>query len=399
MSPVVRLPGERYRGPDRPEPKDPTTPLWRSAVLLRTITLFFAAGVVAIHDGEYASTTLAWATIGGMAVWTAVSSVYYLRAVHVRLWVTIVDLLLCCAAMTMSRLVLTPEQLIEQGVPLIPTVWVASVVAVGAVRTGRTGGTLFGVVVALFNYGVRGYVDTDLNRDTVLLVGIGFLLGLAATTSRQSAERLAKALRVEAATAERERLARSIHDSVLQVLARVRKRGRELGGEAAELAELAGRQEVALRSLVSAVPLESNESGEADLRPRLQVLSTDRFQVSVPGTPVRVPEPAAAELAYLVREALENVDRHAGLGSRAWVLLEDLGDEIVLSIRDDGVGIASGRLDAAEVEGRMGVARSIRGRVTDLGGTITLETAPNAGTEWEVRVPRGRKRSTRGTQT
>jgi signal transduction histidine kinase len=222
----------------------------------------------------------------------------------------------------------------------------------------------------------------------VLLVGIGFLLGLASTTSRRSAERLAQALRTEAATAERERLARTIHDGVLQVLARVRKRGAELGGEAAELARLAGEQEIALRSLVSAVPHESTEDGSVDLGSRLQLLATDRAQVSVPATSVKLPASAVAELASLVSEALRNVARHAGPDAKAWVLLEDLGNEVVVSVRDDGVGIPPGRIEAAMAEGRIGIARSIRGRVRDLGGTISLETAPDAGTEWEVRVPR-----------
>ncbi|SDC81007.1 MacS family sensor histidine kinase [Actinokineospora iranica] len=393
MTRAVRLPGERHGGP---APKDPTVPLWRAAVLLRVITLLFAAGVVFNHNGEYASTTLAWVTIGAMAAWTAVTSWYYLADGRAR-WFIAADLAVCCGMMAMSRLVLTPDQLTEHMVPLVPTVWVTGVVAIGLLHAGAVGGAVFGLVISLFNFGVRGFVNTDLTRDMVLLVGIGVALGLAATSSRTSAERLAKAMRAEAATAERERLARSIHDSVLQVLARVRKRGRELGGEAAELAELAGRQEVALRALVAAAPLESTEGGEADLRPRLQVLATDRRQVSVPATPVMVAESAAAELAYLVREALENVDRHAGPDARAWVLLEDLGCEVVVSVRDDGVGIPAGRIAAAEQEGRMGIARSIRGRVSELGGTITLDTGPGAGTEWEVRVPRApAKKGTRG---
>jgi signal transduction histidine kinase len=118
------------------------------------------------------------------------------------------------------------------------------------------------------------------------------------------------------------------------------------------------------------------------------VLATDRVQISVPATAVPLPVGTANELVCLVREALHNVERHAGPDARAWVLVEDLGDAVVVSVRDDGAGIPAGRLEAAEAEGRMGIARSIRGRVSDLGGTITLETAPNSGTEWEVRVPR-----------
>jgi signal transduction histidine kinase len=124
----------------------------------------------------------------------------------------------------------------------------------------------------------------------------------------------------------------------------------------------------------------------------LQVMATGTVQVSVPATPVQLPEAAVTELTALVSEALLNVARHAGDGAHAWVLLEDLGDEVVISVRDDGSGIPSGRLEQAVSAGRMGVARSIRGRVTDLGGTITLDSAPGAGTEWEVRVPRAVKR-------
>ena len=49
---------------------------------------------------------------------------------------------------------------------------------------------------------------------------------------------------------ERARLARAVHDGVLQVLALVQRRGAELGGEAAELGRLAGEQEAALRALI-----------------------------------------------------------------------------------------------------------------------------------------------------
>ena len=80
------------------------------------------------------------------------------------------------------------------------------------------------------------------------------------------------------------------------------------------------------------------------------------------------------------------MDKHAGADARAWVLLEDLGDEVVLSVRDDGPGIPDGRIDDAEAEGRMGIAKSIRGRVASLGGTLELQTGPGEGTEWEVRV-------------
>jgi len=65
-----------------------------------------------------------------------------------------------------------------------------------------------------------------------------------------------------------------------------------------------------------------------------------------------------------------------------------------VTVRDDGVGMPAGRLDAAEHEGRLGVVASIRGRIEDVGGTVSVVSAPGEGTEVELRVPRARGRTT-----
>ncbi|HET9257913.1 MAG TPA: ATP-binding protein, partial [Pseudonocardiaceae bacterium] len=213
-----------------------------------------------------------------------------------------------------------------------------------------------------------------------------FALGVAATAARRATERLRRAARAEAATAERERLARSIHDSVVQVLARVAARGGQLGGEAGELARLAGEQEIALRSLLSATPVSA--MGERDLAGAIARLASPRVEISVPATTVPLPVSDVEELVALTREALANTARHGGPEARSWVLVEDLGDEVVLTVRDNGPGVGTGQLAEAESDGRMGVSRSIRGRVADLGGTLTLDSGPGRGTAWEVRLAR-----------
>ena len=111
--------------------------------------------------------------------------------------------------------------------------------------------------------------------------------------------------------------------------------------------------------------------------------------VSTPATPVVVPADRAREVAAAVGAALDNVAAHAGADARAWVLLEHEVDAVVVSVRDDGRGIAPDRLAAARAEGRIGVASSIEGRVRDLGGTMTVVSAPGTGTEVELRVPVG----------
>jgi signal transduction histidine kinase len=378
---VPKLPAERVTKVI----DDPATPLWRGVIALRIVTFLFAAANVIANQSGYIRPWLAWTTLGVMALWSVFTSRAYSTTWGRRWPLVLVDLAFTCGLMLLSPLIMSDHQLLMLNVPLITTIWACvPAVALGALG-GSFAGFAGGLTVGLFTYLSKGLPGLDLLRDVVLLAGAGMVVGMASATARRSAVLLAQAQRTEAATAERERLARSIHDSVLQVLARVRKRGLEVGGEAAELAMLAGEQEVALRNLVAAAP-DSTVDGEIDVRPGLQLLATPRVQVSTPATQVMLTAGTAVELHSLVREALSNVDKHAGEDARAWVLLEDLGDEIVLSVRDDGPGIPEGRIASAAAEGRMGIEKSIKGRVESLGGTLELQTGPGEGTEWEVRV-------------
>ncbi|MFD2471405.1 MacS family sensor histidine kinase [Amycolatopsis silviterrae] len=364
--------------------RDPATPLWRGVVVLRVVTWLFALAVVIAHHSDFQRPWLAWLVVGVMGAWSVVSSLAYMRESGRHRWLVIFDVVLTTALMLTSPWILSDAQY-DAASPLITTVWAAGGPLAAATRFGARGGVVAGLVVAVGTGIAREKVDLDVVRDGVLLCASSLLVGMAATLARSSAEALARALRTEAATAERERLARSIHDSVLQVLARVRRRGLEVGGEAAELARLAGEQEIALRALVSSEPTRSGDT--ADLRSALQLLATTSVQVSTPAGTVDLPAHVTEELVAITREALANVEKHAGPDAHAWVLLEDLGGEVVVSIRDDGPGIEGGRLERAAAEGRLGVVKSIRGRVADLGGTAVLDSAPGRGTEWEVRVP------------
>ncbi|MCU1602625.1 MAG: liaS8, partial [Frankiales bacterium] len=139
--------------------------------------------------------------------------------------------------------------------------------------------------------------------------------------------------------------------------------------------------EQSLRRLMTApapVPV-----GEADLRDLLPARAG--VQVSAPAGPVTLPSAVAVELAAAVGAAVDNALQHGG--STAWVLVEDLGRSVCVTVRDDGPGLAAGRLDQAAAAGRMGVSRSIRGRVEDLGGTVSFVSTPGQGTEVELSVP------------
>ena len=195
---------------------------------------------------------------------------------------------------------------------------------------------------------------------------------------------------VEAASRERERLARGIHDSVLQVLALVQRRGAEAGGEAAELGRLAGQQEAELRALVGGVPAATAPApgDDVDLRALVLRAQAEGVTVSVPAQAVRLEKTAGEELASAVRAALDNVRRHCGEQARAWVLVEDEPGLVTVTVRDDGPGIPDGRLAEAVAAGRLGVSQSICGRLRDLGGSADVRSVPSDGTEVELRLPR-----------
>jgi len=94
------------------------------------------------------------------------------------------------------------------------------------------------------------------------------------------------------------------------------------------------------------------------------------------------------ETTAAVRAAIDNVRRHCGASAKAWVLVDDEGETVTVTVRDDGPGMPTGRLAEAAAEGRLGVSQSMRGRMRDLGGSADISSAPGAGTEVRLRVPR-----------
>jgi signal transduction histidine kinase len=193
--------------------------------------------------------------------------------------------------------------------------------------------------------------------------------------------------------AERDALGRRIHDSVLQSLALVGKRGKELaacgsvrGEDVRDLVELAGRQEQELRALLSEPPADP-PAGMVSVKTTLEAAS---FGVSgIPVTvatvgPAWLPAGEMETVAAAVRQALENVIRHAH-ASRATVYAEALDGELLISVRDDGVGFDFDALRLSR-EGKLGMLKSMKGRIEDLGGTMCVHSAPGQGTEVEFRL-------------
>ncbi|MFC5662082.1 MacS family sensor histidine kinase [Kitasatospora misakiensis] len=367
-------------------------PLWRAISFFRVLALCYA--LLRYFDSylEFLHPVAGWIYLGALTLWTLASTRAFSGPHRCTWYVLTTDLTLVVTGIVMSGMVDDPAR-ISHGAPTLPTIWAAGTVLGFAGRGGWRWAAAAGSVIGVANILGHGGATGDNIHNIVLLMVAGCAIGYVIELARASEATLTRALQVEAANRERERLSRDIHDGVLQVLALVQRRGTEApagGADLGELGRLAGEQERALRALMSGGPLPAQREPEQpqDLRGLLTPYADERVTVSAPGTPVLLPARAAGELAAAVGAAVDNVRRHAGPAARAWILVEDEPEAVTVSIRDDGPGFAPGRLGEAERAGRLGVSQSIRGRLLDLGGTAELYSAPGEGVEVELRVPR-----------
>jgi len=371
-------------------------PLWRALAVFRFASVGYAALRLAVIDrADYSRPDWAWVVIAVMTAWTVGTTIAYSRPERRTRVLLGVDFAVT-ACLLLSTAALQYPQSPRHGVAPITATWLAGPVLAWAVRYGRRAGAIAALIMCGCEVVlVRAAVFGQALNGLVLLLLAGVIVGHVSRLAAELEAERQRVIEVEAAGRERERLARDIHDSVLQVLALVQRRGAEAGGAAAELGRLAGQQEAALRALVGsgaggtaagAVP---GAPGNVDLRSVMLPAQTDRVTVSVPAQPVLVSNAAAGELASAVHAALDNVRRHCGERARAWVLVEDEPGLVTVTIRDDGPGIADGRLAEAAAAGRLGVSHSIHGRLRDLGGSASISSVPGEGTEVELRLPRG----------
>lgn len=358
--------------------------LWRAVTVYRFAALIYAAILMFNSYHTYTRPWLGWTVLGVMGAWSVFTAIAYTQKSRRHWPLLIADLVVTLACLLASQWVV-PEASLRRGSATLPMAWVAAVVLCWAISGGRRRGVFAALAIGAADLWLRGSVNMATVNATVLLVLAGFVIGYVVNLALDAETTLQRATELEAATRERERLARGIHDSVLQVLTLISRRGAELGGEAAELGRLAGEQESTLRALVSVEPPPAPD-GQADLREKLRRYADPRVEISSPATAVTLPGKLADELAAAAGSALDNVRVHCGPQARAWVLIEDEGDSVTVTIRDNGPGIPAGRLAQAAAEGRLGVAQSIIGRLRDIGGTATFTSGD--GTEVELRVPR-----------
>lgn len=267
----------------------------------------------------------------------------------------------------------------------------------------------FGAVLERLRRGGRaGHFDGRLRRrdgspvDVAVTVSAmrgrgGALTGFSAV-ARDLSERLRMEAELAAARAEREvladreRIARDLHDMVVQ---RVFAAGLALQATAgmvrdprvaARLHDVVAELDATIRELRIAIfDLHTAPREAVSLRARILRLTADAaghlgyapavtFDGPIDST---VPERVAVHLLAVLREALSNVARHAGATAVSVTLTT--GDALVLEVADNGRGM--GR------PARSSGLTNMRERAEFLGGSFTIADRPGGGTRLEWRVP------------
>ncbi len=364
--------------------------LWRAVDVFRAVAVVYAVAAYATREEPYRHPVLGWAVLALMAVWTAV----VWRSPRRPVWLLVTDLVLACGAVLMTLAVDTAQT--AAATNTLPLVWPAAAVLSWAVWRGPVTGVIAALAVGAADLVVIDPVDRSTLHNIVLLLLAGAVVGFATELYERSRRELAEALEEAAAARERERLARDIHDSVLQVLAYVQRRAGELGGEAGELGAMAGEQEVRLRSLVSR-PAPSRRDVRRGSPGRRRRRPGRRAARPAGAGGHRVGSGRAGAAARRRRSptwsrpcgpACTTSPRTPGRALARSCWSRTRATRCVVTVRDDGVGVEPGRLEQAEADGRMGVSLSVRARVAEHGGSTSVWSRPGEGTEVEMRVPR-----------
>jgi PAS domain S-box-containing protein len=223
-------------------------------------------------------------------------------------------------------------------------------------------------------------------------VDLGLTLADQAALAIENAHLRAQAEQA-AVAAERNRLARDLHDAVTQtlfsasliaeVLPRIWERKPEEGlRRLAELRELTRGALAEMRTLLLELrPSVLVEANMGDLLRQLCESVTGRARLPVEveiGGLCDVPAEAKVALYRIAQEALHNAAKHAR-ASQVWLCLSCTAGRVTLSVRDDGCGF-----DLANVPADHFGLSNMRERAQAIGATLTVESAVGAGTRVKV---------------
>lgn len=282
-------------------------------------------------------------------------------------------LVAAAAAVLLTALGLAPSTVIGA------TLLVAGLTVV-LVRGGslRPGGSLPVLGIVLLLAGAILFLGRNAASGPFIVPGaiVGALVLIVGPWIWQLTSERAERIRAE----ERAEVAARIHDSVLQTLALIQRHA----GDERRVAALARRQERELRRWLygsGVAEAASLVDALADAAAEVEELHGIRIELANAGdAPL---DDDVRQLVLAAREAMTNAAKFSGV-DEIFVYAESGHEGIVVFVRDGGVGFER----AVVAPDRRGVVESIEGRMKRAGGTATVVSAPEQGTEVELRLPR-----------
>jgi signal transduction histidine kinase len=220
---------------------------------------------------------------------------------------------------------------------------------------------------------------------------------------QQERERLLQRA-IDASDAERRRIARDLHDGVVQSLAGVsysvtaaadRLRDADGNGQAAEVAEELRRAAAEtrqgmrdLRSLIVEIapPNLHDEGLDNALEDLLAPLAASGVQTNVDvDAGVDVPPETQALIYRVAQEAVRNATSHAA-ARRVSLSLSGRDGRVCIAVEDDGRGFSAEEIGRRREGGHVGLSL-LTGLVADAGGRLAVVSRPGEGTRVEAEVP------------
>ena len=230
--------------------------------------------------------------------------------------------------------------------------------------------------------------------DEALIEGLALAAGIAIESAQ-----LHDRIQLFAVDSERDRIARDLHDDVIQRLFAVGlslqglSRSAEADGLADRLARAVADIDDTIRQIRSTIFELGTAGAERSLRVELFTLARELDQLLGFEVQVRfdgpvdtaIPEQVAEHLVHVTREALTNVGRHAQ-ATEASVTLTVANGSCQLRVVDNGVGLGTGDRRGGSTEGGLGLV-NMRRRAEKLGGEMTVEDLETGGTVLNWRIP------------
>jgi signal transduction histidine kinase len=225
---------------------------------------------------------------------------------------------------------------------------------------------------------------------STITVWICFLM-IAERKSRQKAEALTQQVETLAATLERTRIARDIHDSLghtltsldvqLELAIKLHSRNPEQSLQALETAKLMAFQSVQnVRTSVRTMRESDFDLHQALVALIEQVKQNQSFKMQLEMNLPQLPLQTSYQLYCVIQEALTNIQKHSK-ASLVSLRIQPTSEALSLELVDNGIGF-----DMLAPRSGFGL-RGMHERIHSLGGELIVNSSPGQGTHVQVTIP------------